>query len=76
MTGITQIAEGARTERGNLKFCDPGHLHPRQAVKPCIEHNGDGHEGIFGAGVGPDDRRWRCDYGSCGGSVADSGAGR
>jgi hypothetical protein len=34
--GITQIADGGRAERGNLQFCDPGHLHPRQAVGRSI----------------------------------------
>jgi hypothetical protein len=37
---------------------------------------GGGHEGIFRAGAGPGDRRWRRDYSSCSRPFADSGAGR
>ena len=34
MTGITQIADVGRARlAGNLQFCDPGHLNPRQAVR-------------------------------------------
>jgi hypothetical protein len=76
VTGITQIANRDRAKRRNLQFCDPGHLHPRQAVRRCIEGNGDGHEGILGASAGADARSWRCGGSSCGGSFADSGAGR
>ena len=36
VTGITHIADVGRAKPGNLQFCDPGHLHPRQAVKRCI----------------------------------------
>jgi hypothetical protein len=32
VTGITQIANVGRAEPGNLQFCDPDHLHLRQAV--------------------------------------------
>jgi len=56
VTGITQIADRDRAKRRNLQFCDLGHLHPRQAVRRCIERNGDGHEGNFGASAGPDAR--------------------
>jgi hypothetical protein len=65
-----------RAKRRNLQFCDPGHLHPRQGVRRCIERNGDGHEGYFGASAGPDARSWRCGGSSYGGSFADSGTGR
>jgi len=67
VTRITQIADRDRAKRRNLQFCDPGHLHRREGVRRCIERNGDGHEGIFGASAGPDARGWRCGGSSCGG---------
>ena len=59
MTGITQIADVGRARlAGNLQFCDPGHLNPRQAVRCWMKAKGDdGHEGIFSAGAGFDPRR-------------------
>ena len=38
MTGITQIADVGRARlAGNLHFCDPGHLNPRQAVRSWMK---------------------------------------